>query len=39
MNTICYIKECIKRKEFYFNALILNMAVDAVAVYIALLIN
>lgn len=34
MNTYCYIKECIKRKEFYFTALILNMAVDIVAFYI-----
>ena len=34
MNTYCYIKECIKRKEFYFTALIINMAVDIICFYI-----
>jgi len=36
MNTYCYIRECIKRKEFYLEWLIINMAVDALAVYLAL---
>jgi hypothetical protein len=36
MNTYYYIRECVKRKEFYFNALILNMAVDAIVIYLAL---
>jgi hypothetical protein len=39
MNTYCFIKECIKRKEFYPVALILNLAADALAVYLAIVID
>jgi hypothetical protein len=39
MNTYYFIRECIRRKEFYPVALILNLAVDAVAVYVALMIS
>jgi hypothetical protein len=36
MNTISYLRECIKRKEFYLSWLLINIAVDAIVVYLAL---